>query len=100
MGKLGIHGVHAFGQETLHLGSETRGVELYIEGYGTKAMPPGTSAPIYLEIRDGLPKLYVWADINSEDPTHVIDLNGASEALRSSDPMPPEGSEMAEDKEG
>ena len=58
----------------------TGGIEVYIEGYGTKNMPPGTSAPIYLEIQNGVPKLYVWADINSEDPTHIIDLSGAKEA--------------------
>ena len=60
----------------------THGLEVFIKGFGTKAMPPGTSAPIYLEIQDGVPKLYVWADIDSEDPTHIIDLSGAAEALQ------------------
>jgi hypothetical protein len=27
-------------------------------------------------------KLYVWGDINQEDPTHVIDLSGALEVNR------------------
>ena len=54
-------------------------LDLVIEGFGTKAMPSGTSAPIYLEIQNGVPKLYVWADINEEDPTHIIDLSGAKE---------------------
>ncbi len=77
MGKQSVHDVLSFGLETLHVGSETRGIEIFIDGYGTKNMPPGASGPIYLQIQDGVPKLYVWADINKEDPTHIIDLSGA-----------------------
>jgi hypothetical protein len=55
-------------------------IDIFIEGYGQCNMPAGTGAPIYLEVQDdGTPKLYVWADINQEDPTHIIDLSGAKE---------------------
>jgi hypothetical protein len=37
---------------------------------------------IYLEhTNDGKLILRVWADINQEDPTHVIDLTGAKECM-------------------
>ena len=38
-----------------------------------------------VENRDGKPFLVVWADINSEDPTHEIDLSEAAESLRKAD---------------
>ncbi len=37
---------------------------------------------IGLELYEGKPILRVWADINSEDPTHSIDLSGAKEEYR------------------
>lgn len=42
----------------------------------------GSFAPVYLEFVNGRPKLYVWANINQEDPTHVIDLRLAMESMR------------------
>lgn len=35
------------------------------------------SGIIYLEFKHGVPFLYVWGNINNEDPTHVIDLSNA-----------------------
>ncbi len=32
---------------------------------------------IRVEIKDGKATLYVWSDINAEDPTHVINLTDA-----------------------
>jgi hypothetical protein len=58
------------------------GLEIYLDGYGTCAMAPGRGAPIYLEIPPGEadPKLFVWADIDQEDPTHAMSLKGARES--------------------
>ena len=42
----------------------------------------GEGAPIYLEFCDGKWELFVWSDINQEDPTHRIDMSGALEANR------------------
>lgn len=69
---------------------DTFRVEVTMEGPGNGlAIHPsmtGTSAgnfpPIYLEMVDGKLKLYVWADINEEEPTHKIELNGAFECAR------------------
>ena len=60
------------------------GLEIYLDGYGVYTMNPGFGAPLYLEISpdDGHVRLYVWADINQEDYTHVIDLEAAREAVR------------------
>lgn len=35
-----------------------------------------------IRITDGVPSLFVWADINREDPTHIIKLDGALETRR------------------
>jgi len=32
---------------------------------------------VYIENREGVPHVIIWGDINSEDPTHVISLEGA-----------------------
>ena len=58
------------------------GVDIYIEGYGVKTLQPGYGAPIFLGYNEGKFTLYVWADINQEDPTHTIDLSGALESNR------------------
>lgn len=34
-------------------------------------------SPVFLELHEGKLRLIVGADINQEEPTHFIDLNGA-----------------------
>jgi len=59
------------------------GLAVSLDGYSTKTRVIGfDDAVIYLEMYDGSPRLLVWADINSEDPTHIIDLSGAHVSLR------------------
>jgi hypothetical protein len=65
--------------------THTQGIDVLPEGLGLYGMLPGDGGPIYLERYDGVWKLHVWADINQEDPTHTIDLSGASETLRRPD---------------
>lgn len=69
----------------------TRGVEvrdfpdaltIHIDGLGLCPMDDDFGQVIYLEINKGKPRLLVWADINQENPTHVIDLSGAGIELR------------------
>lgn len=57
---------------------------LFIQPAGTGTWD-GDYAPILLEIVNGTPFLYVWADINQEDFTHKIDLTGALESSRKPD---------------
>jgi len=52
---------------------------IYLDGYGDCCSAPGHGTPILLELREASPTLAVWSDIKQEDPTHIIDLNGAKE---------------------
>jgi hypothetical protein len=54
------------------------GLGISIRDYSTRTSADGfDDAVVFLELNDGKPMLYVWADINSEEPTNVIDLSGA-----------------------
>lgn len=54
------------------------GLAVSLSDHSTKASADGfDDAVIYLELNEGKPVLFVWADINSEEPTHRIDLSGA-----------------------
>ena len=57
-------------------------LELKPEGYGECTTLPGYGSPVVLDYGDGGLRVLVWADINSEEPTHTIDLSGALEAQR------------------
>lgn len=54
-------------------------IEIGFEGYGEKCAPEGYGHPIRIERYKGEMRLLVWADINQEDPTHTISLEGARE---------------------
>jgi hypothetical protein len=58
------------------------GMEISADRYGVKTMEPDCGAVAYLEQYNGELRLLVWADINQEDPTHVISLEGAHESKR------------------
>lgn len=60
---------------------ETHGLCIQPEGTGTYDSDCG---PIYLEVQDGRPVLYVWADINGQEPVK-IDLATALESNRQPD---------------
>lgn len=64
-------------------------VALGFEGYGEKTAADGYGCPVLVELYNGRLTLHVWADINSENPTHSIDLEGAREDARM-----PEASEV------
>ena len=59
------------------------GIDISPEGYGDMTSEDGMGCPVYLEVHpeDGL-RLLVWADINQENPTHIIPLEGAKESAR------------------
>ena len=80
-----VHDVTNNGRRGVRIIANTTGVELLPDGLGTNGMLPGHGPPLYLECEAGKWRLHVWADINSEDPTHMIDLDGASEVLRRPD---------------
>ena len=66
------------------------GVEIFFEGHGTCCMQPGKGSLIFIEVYEGRLVMRIWADINSEDPTHVIDLEGSREAARTDEAAVPE----------
>jgi len=52
------------------------------EGYGDCGSQDGHGFIVKIEFYEGQLWLLVWADINSEDPTHRISLEGALESKR------------------
>ena len=58
------------------------GINIRPKLYGDFDSHDGIGAPIYLELYEGELRLIVWSDINQQQPTHVISLEGARESLR------------------
>ena len=58
------------------------GVSVYAEGYGDGGSAEGHGTPVFLELYRGELRAIIWANINSEDPTYIIPLNGARESNR------------------
>lgn len=58
------------------------GINIRPKQYGDFDSEAGFGAPIYLELYEGELRLIVWSDINQQEPTHVISLEGAREARR------------------
>ena len=52
---------------------------LGFDGYQTFC---GDGWPVMFEWQFGELRLVVWGDVNAEEPTHVISLEGARESLR------------------
>ena len=52
------------------------------EGYGEKTVVDGQGSPIMIENYDGRLRVIIWGDINREDPTHIINMEGAREDKR------------------
>jgi hypothetical protein len=84
---VGIDDFFAEGSLGISVKSESDdGLSISLDGYSTKTSEDGSDdAIIFLELNDGRPILYVWADINSEEPTHTINLSGANINKRMSD---------------
>ena len=72
------------GERTIRVevAEEHCGLVIYPAGYGCFPCADGTAGPILLEVHEGRLRLIVWDDINYEDPSHIIDLEGAREDRR------------------
>lgn len=57
-------------------------LEIQLSGYGENQTENGYGVPIMVSVFDGHLRVHVWADINQEDYTHNIDLEGAKETAR------------------
>ncbi|PSF35977.1 hypothetical protein C7H19_14615 [Aphanothece hegewaldii CCALA 016] len=58
------------------------GLEIYFDGYGNYSCEPTSGSTILIEVFEQSLRVIIWGDIQQEDPTHVIELDGAREALR------------------
>jgi hypothetical protein len=54
------------------------GISLHFDGYSDHCSQDSNGTPIYIEKYEGKLRVIVYADINQEDPTHVICLEGAN----------------------
>ena len=70
------------GEIKIRIGIEKHSLGLFIHPEGTGTCD-GPYAPILLEQHEGTLMLIVWADINQQEPTHIIDLSTAMETNRS-----------------
>lgn len=68
--------------DTIEFDCRESGINICPNGYGDFSSDPGTGAPIFIERHEGKLRLIVWSDINAEEPTHVISLEGAKESRR------------------
>lgn len=57
-----------------------QGIAIGAKGYGEKTAEPGTGRPIFIDFFNDELRVHVWADINKEDQTHIIDMSGALES--------------------
>lgn len=69
-----------FEPEDLRKDNPTLWVE--IPGIGDCCSEDGHGAAVLVERWDGEWRVVVWADINQEDPTHIVSLSGAAETKR------------------
>lgn len=58
------------------------GVALNFSGYSDHCSNDDNGTPIYIQKYDGKLQAIIYADINQEDPTHVISLEGAKNSKR------------------
>lgn len=72
--------------KTLELRVRTSGQDhmlmIGVKGYGEMTAEDGGGYPILVECYEGKLRLMIWGNINQEDPTHVISLEGAREDAR------------------
>jgi hypothetical protein len=54
------------------------------EGYGEHGADVEHATPVLIEVWDGKLRVIVFGDINNEDPTHTIEMEGARESNRQS----------------
>jgi len=60
--------------------ADSEGIAICPKGYGDACSCKGGGMPVFLQLYDGQLMLSVWSDINKEDPTHDISLEGAKES--------------------
>lgn len=69
----------------IRLAGSPHGVSLFALGYGDRTSAEGHGTPVFIELYKGELRVIVWADINKEDPTHIIPLGASREDRRQPD---------------
>jgi len=69
-------------QVSLTIYSKDGQLHIKASGYGDNCSQDGEGYPIVIEVFDNELRVVVWSDINQEDPTHIISLEGAKEDKR------------------
>jgi hypothetical protein len=62
--------------------ADDRDISIRVEGYSDACSLDGCGTPILIERWEGELRVVIWGDINQEDPTHIISLEGARESKR------------------
>lgn len=57
-------------------------IDIRPKGYGDACSKNGYGTPILIEFWNGELRVVVWGNINQEDPTHTINVEGAKESAR------------------
>ena len=58
------------------------GIFIRVKGYGDCSSADGYGCPIWIEFYEGKLMVRLWSDINSEDPTNSVSMEGALETAR------------------
>ena len=61
------------------------GIDVHVKGYRTSCYEDDVGIPIFIEKYDGELLIRAYGDINSDEPTHNVSLEGARLEKRSSD---------------
>ena len=79
-----VCGIHGDGCERLDIATTKHDWGWYIraDGYSDHLSQDGHGQQVLIENRHGVPHVIIWADINDEEPTHIVSLAGAAESER------------------
>ncbi|MGD1524319.1 hypothetical protein [Vibrio owensii] len=74
------HGVAEPINASVEIGEVDGSLILKAEGYSDYSSEDSCGVPMLVENNEGDLQLRIWADINKEDPSHVISLAGAKDS--------------------
>jgi hypothetical protein len=70
--------------ESINIDIESYGSDIEIQPDGYTGIH-GSGCPVLIELWNDELRVVVWGDVNQEDPTHIISLEGAKESNRKQD---------------
>ena len=62
--------------------NDKENITIKAKGYADYCSAKGDGYPILIEQASGNLRIVIWGDVNKEDPTHIIELDGAKESNR------------------